>query len=85
MITKIAKTLGLTKVDFNKSLDAFTQLVMGAVKAKDEVRLVGFGNFYSLVRKASTGFNPGTRVKISIHASIRPKFRAGKQFIEAVN
>jgi DNA-binding protein HU-beta len=85
LVTKMAEISGLTKVDCNKSLDAFIQSVMDAVKAKGEVQLVGFGTFYPLERKASTGFNPRTRDKISIPASTRPKFRAGKKFVEAVN
>ena len=85
LITKIAEDSGLTKADCNKALNAFIKSIMDAIKAKKEVRLLGFGTFYSLARKASSGFNPSTKVKISIPASNRPKFRAGKQFVEAVN
>ena len=58
---------------------------MKAVKSKKDVRLVGFGTFYSLAKKASEGFNPKIRDKIKIPASNRPKFRASKQFIETIN
>jgi DNA-binding protein HU-beta len=85
LVTKISELSGLTKVDSNKALDAFISAVMGAVKSKKQVRLVGFGTFYALPRKASEGFNPRTRAKIRIAASNRPKFRAGKQFIDTVN
>jgi DNA-binding protein HU-beta len=85
LVTKMSELSGLTKVDSNKALDAFISSVMGAVKSKKQVRLVGFGTFYALPRKASEGFNPRTRAKIRIAASNRPKFRAGKQFIDTVN
>ncbi len=85
LVTKMSELSGMTKVDSNKSLDAFIEAVMHAVKAKKQVRLVGFGTFYALLRKASEGFNPRTRAKIRIPASNRPKFRAGKQFIDSVN
>ena len=85
LITKMSELSGLTKVDTTKALDAFIRAVIDAVKSKEQVLLVGFGNFYSLARKASVGFNPKTRVKIDIAASNRPKFRAGKQFIDTVN
>ena len=85
LVTKMSELSGLTKVDSNKALDAFISSVMGAVKSKKQVRLVGFGTFYALPRKASEGFNPRTRAKIRIAASNRPKFRAGKQFIDIVN
>lgn len=85
LVTKMAELSGMTKVDCNKALDAFTAAVMGAVKAKDKVRLVGFGTFYSILRKATEGKNPRTGAKIKIPASWRPKFRAGTEFIDVVN
>ena len=85
LVTNMSELSGLTKVDSNKALDAFISSVMGVVKSKKQVRLVGFGTFYALPRKASEGFNPRTRAKIRIAASNRPKFRAGKQFIDTVN
>ena len=85
LVTKMSELSGLTKVDCNKALDAHNTAIMGAVKAKKQVRLVGFGTYYGLPRKASEGFNPRTRAKIKIAASNRPKFRAGKQFIDAIN
>ena len=85
LVAKMSELSELTKVDTTKALDAFIKAVMGAVKSKEQVLLVGFGTFYSLARKASEGFNPRTRAKIKIAASNRPKFRAGKQFIDTVN
>ena len=85
LVTKMSELSGLTKVDTTKALDAFIKAVMDTVKSKEQVLLVGFGTFYSLARKASEGFNPKTRAKIAIAASNRPKFRAGKQFIDTVN
>ena len=85
LVAKMSELSDLTKVDTTKALDAFIKAVMGAVKSKEQVLLVGFGTFYSLERKASEGFNPRTRAKIAIAASNRPKFRAGKQFIDTVN
>jgi DNA-binding protein HU-beta len=85
LLIEMAKISSLTKSDCNKVLDAFIQAVMKAIKSKKYVRLVGFGTFYSLARKASEGFNPKTRARIKIPASNRPKFRAGKQFIKTIN
>ena len=85
LVTKMSELSGLTKVDSVKALDAFIKTVMDTVKSKQQVGIVGFGSFYSLARKASEGFNPSTRAKIKIAASNRPKFRAGKQFIDTVN
>ena len=85
LVAKMSELSELTKVDTTKALDAFIKAVMDAVKSKEQVLLVGFGTFYSLERKASEGFNPRTRAKIKIAASNRPKFGAGKQFIDTVN
>jgi len=85
LVTKMSELSKLTKVDSNKALDAFISAVMDAVKSKQQVRLVGFGTFYALSRKASEGINPKTKAKINIPASNRPKFKAGKQFIDTVN
>jgi DNA-binding protein HU-beta len=85
LIEKMSEISNLAKKDCSKALDAIIEVVMNTLQSKEEVRLVGFGTFYSLERKASDGINPKTREKIKIPASNRPKFRAGKQFIDAVN
>jgi len=56
-----------------------------ALKAGDEVRLVGFGTFLVSSREASEGRNPRTGAKIAIPASKQPKFKAGKGLKDAVN
>lgn len=85
LVAQMAEISGLTKVDCNKAVDAFIESVMKAVKAKKKVRLVGFGTFFALLRKATEGFNPRTRAKIKIPASMRPKFKPGKLFVDNVN
>ena len=42
LIASIASEAGLTKADAGKALDAFISSVTQALKAEDEVRLVGF-------------------------------------------
>ena len=85
LIEEMSKISDLAKKDCSKALDAIIDAVMSAVKSKEDVRLVGFGTFYSLERKASEGINPKTKEKIKIPASTRPKFRAGKEFIDDIN
>jgi len=85
LIEEMSEISDLAKKDCSKALDAIIEAVMNIVKSKEEVRLVGFGTFCSLERKASEGINPKTREKIKIPASNKPKFRAGKQFIDAIN
>ncbi|MDD3181706.1 MAG: HU family DNA-binding protein [Alphaproteobacteria bacterium] len=89
-IAAVADSKSLTKLDLSKSavstiIDAVLDTIEGALKKGDEVRLVGFGNFYVAKRAASEGRNPRTGEAISIKASKLPKFRAGKQLKETVN
>jgi len=82
---KELQELGLSKNAVAAVLDACLATVEHALKRGDEVRLVGFGNFYVSKREASTGRNPRTGEPISIKATRQPKFRAGKQLKDEVN
>jgi DNA-binding protein HU-beta len=89
-IAAVAENKGLAKLDLSKSavsavVDAVLATVEGALKKGDEVRLVGFGNFYVSKRAAAKGRNPRTGEVINIKASKLPKFRAGKQLKDQVN
>ncbi|MDD2325534.1 MAG: HU family DNA-binding protein [Alphaproteobacteria bacterium] len=89
-IAAVADSKALTKLDLSKAavstiIDAVLDTVQGALQRGEEVRLVGFGNFYVAKRDATEGRNPRTGEVIDIQASRLPKFRAGKQLKEAVN
>lgn len=89
-IAAVADSKALTKLDLSKAavstiIDAVLDTIESSLKKGDEVRLVGFGNFYVSKRAASKGRNPRTGEAISIKASRLPKFRAGKQLKETVN
>lgn len=83
-VAKIAEKSGLTKADAEKALDAFTAVVPEVLKAGDDIRLVGFGNFEVKTRGERTGRNPKTGEKITIAASKTVGFKAGKALKEAV-
>ena len=75
----------LSKAAVGAVIEASLAVVEHALKKGDEVRLVGFGNFYVSKREASKGRNPRTGEEIKIKALRQPKFRAGKQLKDAVN
>lgn len=85
LVAMMAELSAQSKVCCEKSLDAFMQAVTKALKSDDEVRLVGFGTFHAVKRKATTGRNPRTGAVIKISASTQPKFKAGKSLKDAVN
>lgn len=78
LIDAIAQESGLTKTDAGKALDAFTNVVKGALKAGDTITLVGFGTFKVAERKERQGLNPKTKEAITIPAARVPKFTPGK-------
>ena len=85
LITKVADSSGLSKTDAGSAVDSVIESIVGALKAGDDVRLVGFGTFSVSDRAASEGRNPRTGEKISIPASKQPKFKAGKALKDACN
>ena len=89
-ISAVSDSKALAKMDLSKTaisnvLEACLSTIESALKKGDEVRLVGFGNFYISKRAASQGRNPRTGEPIQIKASRQPKFRAGKSLKEQVN
>jgi DNA-binding protein HU-beta len=85
LIAVVATKTGLSKGDATKAVDGVFDAVTEALKAGDEVRLVGFGTFTVSKRAASQGRNPRTGDPIDIPASKQPKFKAGKGLKDAVN
>ncbi len=85
LVAAVADAAGLTKADAAKAVDAVFDSVTSSLKSGTEVRLVGFGTFSVVQRKATTGRNPRTGETIQIAASKQPKFKAGKGLKDAVN
>jgi DNA-binding protein HU-beta len=84
LISHIAQASGLKNVDAEKALDGFIAAVTQALKAGDEVRLLGFGTFGVTHRPASEGRNPRTGEKLAIAAKTVAKFRPGKGLKDAI-
>ncbi len=67
-----------TKVEAEAAIKAFTEAVTEALVAKEEVSLVGFGNFVSTLQKGKNGTVPGTDKSYTTEDKLVPKFKAGK-------
>jgi len=77
--------MGVGKIDAEKALEAFVEVVTGALKSGQEVNISGFGSFVVMNRSARMGVNPQRpEEKIQIPATKVPKFRAGKGLKDAV-
>ncbi len=85
LIATVANDTGLSKAEATRSVDSVLDSITKALTGGGEVRLVGFGTFSVVQRKASQGRNPRTGEKIQIPASKQPKFKAGKALKEVVN
>ena len=80
LVAALAEKAEVSKKDAEKVLNAFVETVQDAVKADDQVQLVGFGTFESKARAAREGKNPQTGEVIKIAACKVPAFKAGKAF-----
>jgi DNA-binding protein HU-beta len=85
LIAAVADDVDITKADAARAVDSILEIVTKSLKKGGEVRLVGFGTFSVVKRKASEGRNPRTGEAIKIPASKQPKFKAGKALKDAVN
>ena len=84
LIAAVADKTDLSKAKAAEVVDAVFGAIEGALKAKEEVRLVGFGSFATSTRKAGTGRNPRTGETIKIAESTTVKFKPGKSLKDAV-
>jgi nucleoid DNA-binding protein len=82
VIDAMARHLGSSRADAERSLDAFVESVLEGLKKGQDVAILGFGSFRVSHRKARMGTNPQTKERIQIPASIGVGFRAGKALKE---
>lgn len=85
LIDVVAEDAGLSKADATRAVDTVIAAITKALKADDQVALVGFGTFSMKKRAARQGRNPRSGETIQIAASKVPGFKAGKALKDAVN
>lgn len=77
LIEAMANETKSTKADAERHLDAFINTVSKNINSDDGVKLVGFGSFSVVERKARLGRNPQTGEEIHIPARKVPVFKPG--------
>lgn len=85
LIERIAASANLSKSQAEIILNSTLENITTAVKRGEEVKLVGFGTFTKLKRKARTGRNPQNGKSLKIPAAWFPKFKPGSDFKELIN
>ena len=85
LVAAVAEQADISKIDAEKVLKAFVDVVTEEMKKGEKVQLVGFGTFEVSERAAREGRNPQTGKTMKIEACKAPKFKAGKALKDAVN
>jgi DNA-binding protein HU-beta len=81
----VATQADVTQAVAEKALSAMIDGITGALKAGEDVAIIGFGTFKVSQRAARTGRNPKTGEALEIAASKSATFSAGKGLKKAVN
>ena len=85
LVAAIADKTGLNRTQAKDALEAVLDSVTDSLKKGQEVRLVGFGSFVPVDRKAGTARNPRTGETVSRAASKTARFRVGEGLKTALN
>lgn len=85
LVEAMMKATGMeTKAAAQRAVEAVFDTIIKTLSRGEEVGITGFGTFRVAKRAAREGRNPKTGEKIHIAASVKPKFRAGKELKDAV-
>ena len=84
LVEKVAATIGSTKADAERAVEAIIDMISHCLKKGEEVSIAGLGIFEAKTRAARTGRNPRTGATIHIKAMKVPKFRASKTLKDSV-
>ena len=84
LVEKVAATIGSTKADAERAVEAIIDMITSSLKSGQEVSIAGLGIFSTKMRPARTGRNPRTGASIQVQAMRVPKFRAAKALKEMV-
>jgi DNA-binding protein HU-beta len=84
LVEKVAQTIGSTKADAERAVEAVIDMITACLKKGEEVSVAGLGIFQAKTRAGRTGRNPRTGETIQIKATKVPKFRASKTLKDAI-
>lgn len=74
LVEALASKSGESKAVCEKVLDSFTVTVQEKLKAREEIKLAGFGKFTTREMAPRTGRNPATGAEIQIAGYTKPVF-----------
>lgn len=85
LINEVSSNTGLTKTKAGEVIDCITESMKKALTNGEKVTLVGFGSFFSTLRKERKGRDPQKGTVISIPEKVVVKFKTGSHLSESIN
>jgi DNA-binding protein HU-beta len=85
LVALVGATAGTSKVDTEKVLDSFRDVIQAQVKKGEDVSYPGLGKFSRVARKARLARNPRTGEPIKVAASKAPRFTPSATLKSVVN
>ena len=85
LVSAIAEKTELKKVDAEKAVKAFVDVVTEELKKGGNFQLVVIGTYEVSNRAEREVINKNTKKTLKIHASNAAKFKAGKALKDAIN
>ena len=84
LVEQVSDHNRITKQEAERIVKSTMGIIKKSVKKGDDVKIIGFGTFTKMKRKARMGRNPQTGQSVKIPAKWSPKFRPGAEFKELV-
>ena len=84
-VAVIATKTQMPKNEVEAIIDASHEVIVESLHKGEDIKLSGFGTFYSLKRTSRQGRNPKTGETVKIPEKTVIKFKAGKVLKELIN
>jgi DNA-binding protein HU-beta len=84
LVNYVSEQADLTKAKSTEVVNLILVKIIAEVESGEQVKLSGFGSFYSAGRKARRGRNPQNGDPVDIPAVTIPRFKPGKCFKDVV-
>jgi DNA-binding protein HU-beta len=85
LVSDVAAAAGVSKVDAEKVVSSFFDLLISSAKRGDKVAWPGFGSFRTTRRAARTGRNPRTGAAVKVPATTAMKFTSSSTLKASLN
>jgi DNA-binding protein HU-beta len=78
LVDSISSKTDTPKVQVEEIINTMSEVVGDEIGSGGKVTVTGFGTFYANKRDAREGVDPQTGERITIPATVTPRFRAGE-------